>query len=327
MAEIGRMIGSRYRLIELLGEGTVTTVYRATDVQLGRDVAIKLLRPEYSSDPEFLSEFRWQIRAAAALSDDRVAAVYDSGNDASGTYVVTEYVDGADLATLLQRNGPVPPRRAARAAAEVARALEAAHSRGIAHGDLTTRNVMVTRDGHVKVTDFGIARARTATLDSALNVKEAAGETAQAPTGGATATSSVAAPSESGDVEDLGRLFFQMLTGREPWEGETPAEIARARRSAPPPPSTLQPGVPAALDDIALKALSSRAEERYGSAAAMADALEDFLDEGSAAGGAGYRPGHGRGCESRRGGRRRARRSGVRRRRRRKRSPARCRAA
>jgi serine/threonine protein kinase len=242
------MIGGRYRLIELLGEGTVTTVYLAADVQLDRDVALKLLRPEYSADPDFLSEFRWQIRAAATLSDEHVVAVYDSGTDASGTYVVTEYVDGADLATLLQRNGPVPPRRAARATAEVAQALAAAHVHGIAHGDLTPRNVLVMRDGHIKVTDFGIARARTAILDSALNVKEPAGETAQAPSGGTTTVMPVMVPSESGDVEDLGRLFFQMLTGREPWEGDTPAEIARARRGAPPPPpSTLQGGVPAAL--------------------------------------------------------------------------------
>ena len=128
MAEIGRMIGGRYRLIELLGEGTVATVYRAADVQLDRDVAVKLLRPELSGDPDFLSEFRWQTRAAAALSNENVVAIYDSGTDASGTYVIMEYVDGADLATLLERNGPVPPRRAARATA-ICRPTWVAHGR------------------------------------------------------------------------------------------------------------------------------------------------------------------------------------------------------
>jgi serine/threonine protein kinase len=290
VAEIGRMIGGRYRLVELLGEGTVATVYRATDVQLERDVAVKLLKADYASDPEFLSEFRWQTRAVANLADENVVSIYDFGTDPSGTYVVMEFVDGADLATLLRRNGPVPPRRAARATIEVARALAAAHARGIAHGDLSTRNVMVMRDGHVKVTDFGIARARVASLDATLNVKQPVDDTASVAVGAAAAPSA-AMPSESRDVEDLGQLFYQLLTGRPPWEGATPQEIALARRSGlPPRPSTLQAGIPVALDSIALNALSAVPEKRFPSAAAMADALEAFLaDQGAAGGGAAVR--------------------------------------
>ncbi len=172
MAEIGQMVGRRYRLMELLGEGSFDTAYRARDVQLNRDVALKLLRPEYADNLDFMSDFRWQSRVAASLDHENIAAVYDFGTDEAGTYLVTEYVDGADLATLLERNGPVPPRRAARAAAEVARALQAAHDRGLPHGDLQPGNVMVTRDGHIKVTDFGIARAAAAVTDAAsANIK------------------------------------------------------------------------------------------------------------------------------------------------------------
>jgi serine/threonine-protein kinase len=269
----------------------VAAVYRATDVQLERDVAVKLLRPEYAADPDFLSEFRWQTRTAAALSDENVVAIYDFGTDTSGTYVVMEYVDGADLATLLQRNGPVPPRRAARATAEVARALAAAHERGIAHGDLSARNVMVMRDGHVKVTDFGIAHARAAALDTALNVKQPVDETTQDPAGGTESAPRAVTPSASGDVEDLGQLFYQLLTGLSPWEGNTPEAIAEARRAGPPPrPSTLRAGIPVALDSIALNALSAVPEKRFTSAAAMADALEAFLDEEGAAGDAAAAP-------------------------------------
>ena len=166
MAEIGQLIGGRYRLVELLGDGVYATAFRAQDAQLDRDVEVKILRPEYASNLDFLSDLRWQTRAAAGLSHPNIASVYDFGTDGAATYLVSEYVDGADLATLLERNGPVPPRRAARAADEVARALAAAHERGLAHGDVQPANVLVTSDGHVKLADFGVARAFAAVADA-----------------------------------------------------------------------------------------------------------------------------------------------------------------
>ena len=108
LAEIGQMIGGRYQLVELLREGAYSTEFRAQDTQLDRDVEVKLLRPEYAQNLDFLSDLRWQARAAAGLNHENIAAVYDFGTDGAGTYLVTEYVDGADLATLLERNGPVP---------------------------------------------------------------------------------------------------------------------------------------------------------------------------------------------------------------------------
>ncbi|MGD0248687.1 MAG: protein kinase, partial [Candidatus Limnocylindrales bacterium] len=286
MAEIGRMIGGRYRLQELLGEGSFATVYRARDVEGNRDVAVKLLRPEYAEDPDFMSDFRWQSRLAASVDHENVAAVYDLGSDRSGAYLVTEYVDGADLATLLERNGPVPPRRAARAAAEVARALQAAHDRGLPHGDLQPRNVMVTRDGHIKVTDFGIARAAAAVADVAsANIKRHEDEPEAVTPTAVPGVRLGGAPSEASDVEALGHLLYEMLTGRAPWVGSTAEAVMAAREAGPPPrPSTLSSAVPAALDEIAMRALSPAPDWRYASAALVAEALESFV--GGGAGGA-----------------------------------------
>ena len=159
MAEIGTILGGRYRLVELLGQGGMATIYRAADTQLGRDVAVKLLRPEYLRDPDFSSRFRQEAQNAASLNHPNVVSVYDYGEDPNGPYIVMELVDGEDLATILRRNGPLPASQAARISAAVARALAAAHARGIVHRDVKPGNVLIGRDGRVKVVDFGIARA------------------------------------------------------------------------------------------------------------------------------------------------------------------------
>ena len=131
MAEIGTTLGGRYRLVELVGQGGMATIFRATDLQLGRDVAVKLLRTEYLRDPDFSSRFRSEARAAASLSHPNIVGVHDYGEDPSGPYIVMELVDGEDLATILRANGPLPPRQAARVAAAVARARAAAHPKGV----------------------------------------------------------------------------------------------------------------------------------------------------------------------------------------------------
>src|ERR1035437_5430750 len=284
VADIGRMIGARYKLVELLGEGSFATVYRATDIQANHDVAVKMLRPELASDPDFMSDFRWQSRVAANVDHPNIARVLDFGTERGGAFLVSEYVDGADLATLLERNGPVPPRRAARAAAETARALQAAHDRGLPHGDLQPSNVMVTRDGHVKVTDFGVARAAAAVNDATnANIKSYA-EAAPSPAGRKPDPRTISAPSEASDVEALGFLLYEMLTGRAPWVGETLEAIIAARKAGPPPkPSTVNAGVPVALDEITMRALSANMEWRYASAALVADALESYVYGGEAA--------------------------------------------
>ena len=279
MAGLGDVLGGRYRLVELLGQGGMARIYRATDSQLGRDVAVKVLHREFGRDPDFVARFRQEAQAAAALSHPGIVGVYDFGTDDEGPYLVMELVDGEDLASVLRRNGPLPPRQAARLVAEVARALNAAHDRGIVHRDVKPGNIMLTASGRVKVTDFGIARAWAdagltlpgTTLGSVhyFSPEQALGEPATA----------------ASDVYSLGIVLYELLTGRRPWEGDSAAAVAMARISAPPPRvSDVRPSVPPTLEAIDRKALAPDAAARFASAGAMADALEAFLEEGSAAG-------------------------------------------
>jgi len=279
VAGLGDVLGGRYRLVELLGQGGMATIYRATDSELGRDVAVKVLHPEYGHDPDFVARFRQEAHAAASLSHPGIVGVYDFGTDDAGPYLVMELVDGEDLAALIRRNGPLPPRQAARLVAEVARALDAAHERGIVHRDVKPGNIMLTANGRVKVTDFGIARAWAdarltlpgTTLGSVhyFSPEQALGE----PT---TAAS---------DIYSLGIVLFELLTGRRPWEGDSAASVAMARISASPPSaSEVRPSVPPALDAIDRKAMAPEAADRFASAGAMAEALEAFLEEGRVVG-------------------------------------------
>jgi beta-lactam-binding protein with PASTA domain/tRNA A-37 threonylcarbamoyl transferase component Bud32 len=272
LAEIGNVLGNRYRLLELLGQGGMATIYRARDSQLERDVAIKVLRAEYGRDPDFSSRFRQEAQAAAALNHPNVVAVYDYGQDEAGPYIVMELVDGEDLASVIRRTGALPPRQAARIAAEVARALAAAHARGFVHRDVKPGNVLVGRDGRVKVADFGIARAVAeaqmtlpgTTLGSVhyFSPEQARGEQA----------------TTASDIYALGIVLFELLTGRRPWEGDSAASIAMARLSGPvPSPGGVRSGVPPALDSIVQRALSREPAGRFPTAAAMADALDAFL--------------------------------------------------
>ena len=272
MAEIGSVLGGRYRLVELLGQGGMATIFRATDSQLGRDVAVKILRPEYGRDPDFVARFRLEATSVASLNSPNIVVVHDFGMDESGPFIVMDYVDGEDLATLLRRTGPLPPAQSARIAAEVARALAAAHSRGIIHRDIKPGNILLAQNGRVLVTDFGIARAISeaqmtlpgTTLGSVqyMSPEQARGETA----------------TERSDIYALGVVLFEMLAGRRPFEGDSAAAIAMARLTPPVPmPSVYRAGIPPVLEAICRKAMAIEPGERFHSAQAMADALDDQL--------------------------------------------------
>ena len=282
MTDIGTVLGGRYRLIELLGQGGMATVYRARDSQLERDVAVKLLRPEYGRDPDFFARFRQEAQSAASLNHPSVVAVYDYGTDEAGPYIVMELVDGEDLASIVRRSGPLPPRQAARLAAEIGRAIAAAHDNGLIHRDIKPGNVLVTREGRAKVTDFGIARALAeaqftlpgTTIGSVhyFSPEQARGE----PAGPAS------------DIYSLGIVLYELMTGRRPWEGDTAAAIATARLTgAVPSPSAVRSGIPPVLEAITRKALAQRPEDRFANAMAMVEALERFVAEDRAAAAAG----------------------------------------
>jgi serine/threonine-protein kinase len=277
LAEIGTTLGGRYRLVELIGQGGMATIFRATDLQLGRDVAVKLLRSEYLRDPDFSSRFRSEARAAASLSHPNIVGVHDYGEDPSGPFIVMELVDGEDLATILRANGPLPPRQAARVAAAVARALAAAHAKGIVHRDVKPGNVLIGRDGQVKVADFGIARA---VAESALTLPGTAlGSVHYFSPEQARGEPTTAAS----DIFSLGIVLFEALTGQRPWEGDSAAGVAIARLSGPTPdPRTARPSLSPELADIDRHALALEPGERWSSAASFADALDSWLSTGQA---------------------------------------------
>ncbi len=272
MAEIGSILGGRYRLVELLGQGGMATVYRATDAQLGRDVAVKVLRPEYGRDPDFIARFRLEAQSVASLSSPNIVIVHDFGMDTAGPFIVMDLVPGEDLATVLRRGGALPPTQAARIASEVARALAAAHARGIVHRDIKPGNILLAHDGRVLVTDFGIARALAeaqmtlpgTTMGSVqyMSPEQARGEPA----------------TERSDIYALGVVLFEMLAGRRPFEGDSAAAIAVARLTPPVPmPSTYRAGIPPVLEAICRKAMAIDPAERFQTATAMAAALDDEI--------------------------------------------------
>jgi tRNA A-37 threonylcarbamoyl transferase component Bud32 len=282
VAAIGTVLGGRYRLVELLGQGGMATIYRASDSQLDRDVAVKVLRPEYGSDPDFLERFRYEAQAAASLKHPGVVTVYDYGTDEVGPYIVMELVDGEDLASLIRRRGAIPPAQAARIVAQAARALGAAHDQGLVHRDVKPGNILISSGNRVQVADFGIARALSesnltlpgTTLGSVhyFSPEQVRGEPA----------------TPASDIYSLGIVLYELLTGRRPWTGDSAAAIATARLTGPmPSPSAIHAGIPPVLNTITRKALAPDPEDRFSSATEMADALERYLAEDRAAAAAG----------------------------------------
>ena len=284
VTEIGSTLGGRYRLLELLGQGGMATIYRARDAQLERDVAVKLLRPEFGQDPDFLARFRDEARAAASLSHPNIVPVFDFGEDPSGPYIVMELVEGQDLAAVLRENGFLAPRQAAHIAADVARALQVAHYRGIVHRDVKPSNILVGRDGRVHVADFGIARAHDRGAGDAARDDDGLGPLLQPGAG----------PRRDGD-----RRVRHLLAGHRPVrDADRAAAVLRRRRrrrrdGAP----HHDPAAPVRAPAVgAARARPDRdpgdglePTDRYASAAAMASALEGFLgaEKPAAAAGAG----------------------------------------
>jgi serine/threonine-protein kinase len=276
MDDGGRLLGGRYRLGPVVGEGGMAVVHEADDERLGRRVAVKVLRPGFTAEPGFLARFEHEARAAASLSHPNIVAIHDSGSDRDLHYIVMDLVDGPSLADALAA-GRIPADRAIDIAAQVADGLAAAHRRGIVHRDVKPANILIDRSGRALVGDFGIARAFAATALTTtgmilgslpyLSPEQASG-------GDVTAAS---------DIYSLGAVLFEMLTGRRPFDGGTAAAVVvRRLQTVPPPPSSLDPTLPAGLDEIVLRALAIDPGDRYPSAANFAQSLDAWRRRGLA---------------------------------------------
>jgi serine/threonine protein kinase len=263
-----RVLGGRYRLGSVLGQGGMAVVYRAEDLTLGRTVAVKILREALGAEAELLERFRREARAAARLNHPNIIAVYDVGQDGQTNYIVMEYVEGKDLREMVREQGSLSPELIVDLGCQIAAALEYAHRSGLVHRDIKSQNVLVTADGKVKVADFGIAvalgeRSITQTGMVIGSVHYMAPEQAE----GRPAT-------PASDVYSLGIVLFEMATGRLPFTAESPIAIARLQLEAPPPPpQSINPRLPLPIAEVILACMEKDPETRPASAALVAAAL------------------------------------------------------
>lgn len=265
-----RVLGGRYELGEMIGTGGMADVYIAQDLRLHREVAVKILRSDLARDPAFVARFNKEALAAAALNHPGIVAVYDSGQEETSSglmpYIVMEYVRGHTLREILQKGERLAFERALEIVSGVLDALAYSHKNGIVHRDIKPGNIMITSTGEVKVMDFGIARALSdagATLTSTWNIVGTAQYLSpeQATGGQADARS---------DLYSLGCLFYELVSGKPPFSGETPVAIAYQHVSAPLPLITsVEPSLDPALNAFFGVALAKDSSDRYPSAAAM----------------------------------------------------------
>ena len=265
-----RLLGGRYELDGVVGRGGMAEVYRARDIRLDRIVAIKTLRADLARDQIFQARFRREAQSAASLNHPSIVAVYDTGEDmATGVpvpYIVMEYVDGRTVRDLLQEGHRLLPERSLEIIDGVLRALEYSHQAGIVHRDIKPGNVMVTRNGDVKVMDFGIARAMSDAQATMTQTAQVIG-TAQYLSPEQARGDRVDARS---DLYSAGCLLYELLTGRPPFTGDSPVAIAYQHvRENPVPPSRVDPDVPAWADAIVLKAMAKAPADRYQTAGEM----------------------------------------------------------
>jgi serine/threonine-protein kinase len=258
----------RYRLERPLGHGGMASVYLARDTELGRPVAVKLLAENLSGDEPFRERFVREARLAAGLSHPNVVSVYDAGEEDGRPYIVMERVEGENLADLLARRNRLPPDEAVALALQACRGLEHAHAAGLVHRDVKPQNLLVRRDGTLKVADFGIARAAESTaLTQVGTVLGTAAYLSPEQLGGEKVT-------PAADVYSLGAVLYELLAGRPPYEVDSLAELgARQAEGAITPVRELVPEVPRRLEDIVMRCLARNAAYRPASAGELAGEL------------------------------------------------------
>ncbi len=273
---IGHVISGRYVVQAVVGTGGMAVVYRAFDKKKNRIVAIKVLRPEYESDEEFVRRFSREAEAASKVSHENIVNMLDVGIDGDMRYIVMEYVDGQTLKEMIRQRGTIHPDTAIRMAIRILAAVDHAHRNGIVHRDIKPQNIMVDNEGRVKVADFGIARLKAAqatTTEEGSNgsvlgsvhyfsPEQAKGEVAD----------------EKSDLYSVGVVMYEMLTGRVPFDGETSVSVALKHVSEEPKSMRdHQEGISKALDEVVMRALCKDATKRYQTAAEMAADLRKTI--------------------------------------------------
>ena len=275
---LGTCLDDRYEIVEVIGAGGMAVVYKAIDQRLNRFVAVKILRDELARDEEFRARFQIEAQAVAMLSHPNIVSVYDVSHTEGVEYIVMELIEGVTLMQYMQKKGALSWKEAAHFSTQIAKALEHAHSKGIVHRDIKPQNIMILRDGTIKVADFGIAALESAqeqrsdqTVGSVHYIapEQARGET----------------PDTRSDIYSLGVVMYEMLTGQMPYDGETAEQIALKHiAGVAVPPRQLNAEIPEELERITLKAMNADIRERYQSASELLTDLEEFRKQQAALG-------------------------------------------
>src|SRR5437764_2711679 len=268
-----RVYNGRYEIVQHIARGGMAEVFLARDLLLDRPVALKVLFPEFAADRSFVERFRREARAAANLNHPNIVSIYDWGEEEGTYFIVMEYVEGRTLRQVIREDGPLPPRRAAEIGADMAAAVGFAHKNGVIHRDLKPGNVLISSNGQVKVTDFGIARA-------ASNAQEALTQT-----GAVMGTATYFSPEQAqgrpidfrSDVYAMGIVLYEMVVGRPPFYNENPVAVAYQHvRERPIPPRQHNPKIPVPFEAIVLKSLAKNPVNRYASAEELRAELMRF---------------------------------------------------
>lgn len=265
---MNRILNGRYRIDGVVGDGGMAVVYRGWDTVLNRVVAIKVLREQYAINDQFLARFRREAQAAAGLAHPNIVNVYDVGRDGDTWYIVQELIDGTDLASMIHRRGQFTVADATEVIAQVAEALDYAHSRGIIHRDVKPHNILIDVRGTAKVVDFGIAKGIN-------DVRMTDAGTALGTAGYISPEQATGSPlTAASDLYSTGVVLYEMLTGRLPFVGDTAVSVAMQHvRNAPPPPSRFNAKIPRHTEAVIMRALEKLPERRYASGEEMVAAL------------------------------------------------------
>ena len=268
------VLNQRYELVAQQGSGGMSVIYRALDRSLGRMVAVKILRPNLTKDPELLEKFQQEARTFAMMSHPNIVTVHDVGSDGATHYIVMELIDGDDLKKLIKTRGALPLDKALDLGIQICAALGFAHRSKLVHADVKPQNILINRDGAVKVTDFGIAQALSDTLPQARSEvvwgsphyfapEQARGEK----------------PTPASDVYSIGIVLYEMVTGRLPFVGRSQRELALAHLQAEIPRAVaLSPDLPIELSNVIAKVMSKRPNDRYNHADQLGHILQQIRE-------------------------------------------------